>query len=248
LQTSGQNLIGRNQLQFQYSTFSPYHLVGAFENMNADMIFGLTDYTSVYFNVPVAEEDSAQSVRSATLKDVTLQLEHAVYSGGNQRYQSQATLVGAMNLPINEANYDQDHQGYGSPSYFFGGTWNRTYVDWLFFVSPGYWQTTTSNHVKIGSQWLYQAGLGRSIVSVTDQSILFGLIEIDGQYTEPDQVSGMARLNTGGNVVSLIPSFSLSFRHLMAQVGVGFPIIQDLNGIQTKTNYFIATTVTWTIT
>jgi len=244
----GQTLIGRNQWQLDYSTFSPYHVVGPFRNMNASMTFGLTDDTSVYFNVPVAADYRARSVHATALKDVTLQLEHAVYTYGNQRYQEQTTVVGAMTLPMEDVNLTKKITGYGSPSYFFGGTYNRTYVDWLFFASPGFWLTTTSDHLKIGSQWLYQAGLGHSICSVTDQSMLFGLLEMDGQYTYHDQVFGMFRLNTGGNVVAFTPSLSLAFRHLITQVGVGFPVIQDLNGNQTKTDYFIAANFIWTIT
>lgn len=244
----GQTLIGRNQVQLNYSTFSPYHVVGAFRNMNAALTFGLTDDTSVYFDVPVAAEYSARSVRSTALKDATLQLEHAVYTAGNQRYQEQSTVVGAITLPINDPALTKAIKGYGSPAYFIGGTYNRTYVDWLFFASPGYWQTTTSDHLKIGSQWLYQAGLGHSICSVTDQSLLFGLLEMDGQYTYRDQVFGRSRRNTGGNVVALTPSLSLAFRHLITQVGVGFPVIQNLNGNQTKTDYFIAANFIWTIT
>lgn len=245
LMSFGQTLIGRNQWQLQYSTFSPYYVAAPFKNMNASMIFGMTDDTAVYFNYPVASDSSPPA---RTLKDTVLQLEHAVYAYGNQRYQEQTTVVGAVVLPLDQGDITNNISGYGSPAYFLGGTYNRIYVDWLYFVSPGYSLPTTSNHLKIGPQWLYQAGLGRSICSVTDQSILFGLLEINGQYAYKNKYFGLFDINSGGNVVALTPSLSLSFRHLMAQVGVGFPVVQDLNGNQTKTNYFIATTFTWTMT
>ncbi len=126
-------------------------------------------------------------------------------------------------------------------------TYNRTYVDWLGFVSPGVLLTTSSNNVRLGSQFLYQAGIGRNIFAVSGQSILFGLLEFDGQYTEKEQLLGRDNPNSGGNVISLIPSISFSTKNTMTQVGVGFPIIQALYGNQKKMNYFIEANFAWTI-
>lgn len=240
----GQTLIGRNQLQLVYSTYSPYHVTGAFRNMNASLTYGFTDETSVFFNVPVASNLDIPPM----FKDATLQLEHSIWAAGNEKYQAQTSVVAAMTLPIQELKLTDEIEGYRSPVYFLGGTYTLTYIDWFFFTSPGYWQTTTSHHVKIGSQWLYQAGIGHNICSVTDQSMLSFLLEMDGQYDARTQVFRTPLDNTGGNIVTLAPGFILAFRHLMVQVGVGLPVSQHLNGDQTKTDYFIAANFTWTVT
>ena len=244
----GQTLIGRNHQQLEYTTFSPFHVVGPFRNMNASIISGLTDSTSLYFTYPITSDSSTRSLHATAIGDVTLQLEHAFYTEGNRQYQEQATVVGAMTLPLQEVSPSRNKAiGYGSPTYFLGTTFNRTYVDWLVFVSPGAWFTTTSNNVRLGSQGLYQAGLGHTIVSVTDKSILFGLLELDGQYTYKDEVFKHGLPNTGGNVIALTPSISLATENLIAHVGVGFPVVQNLNGTQKLTDYFIAASFTLTI-
>lgn len=244
----GQNLIGRNHLQVYLGSFSPYHAITPpFNNSNASMVYGFTDTTSLFFNFPLSGDSKSRSIRTTSIEDITLQLEHAFFTAGNQQFEEQATIVGALTVPMSEATTTKYPKGFGSPTYFLGTTYNRTYVDWLFFASPGFLLTTTTNHIRLGSQGLYQAGIGHTILSVTDKSILFGLLEFDGQYTTKDQVFGKGLADTGGNVIAITPSVSFAMQEFIAQVGVGFPVVQNLNGNQKKTAYFIAALLTWTI-
>ncbi len=247
LMSFGQTLIDRNQLQFAFDTYSPYHFGGAFDNLNATLTYGITDSTALYFNYPIRANPETRGHHASALLDIVLQLEQAVYTTGNSQYQEQATIVGAVTLPTRDATTHRVPRGFGSPTFFWGMTYNRTYVDWLGFVSPGVLLTTSSNNVRLGSQFLYQAGIGRNIFAVSGQSILFGLLEFDGQYTEKEQLLGRDNPNSGGNVISLIPSISFSTKNTMTQVGVGFPIIQALYGNQKKMNYFIEANFAWTI-
>jgi hypothetical protein len=250
LMAFGQTLIGKNYLQLSAETFSlfPSAAGGAFDNINAAMTYGLTDNTSLFFNYPIEADYQARIHRITGLKDITLQLEHAFYTSGNVKYQEQATVLGYLSLPTQESDPNQvSPVGFGSSSFFVGATYNRTYVDWLVFASPGMLITNTSNHVRLGSQYLYQAGIGHNIFYVTNESMVFGLVEMTGQYTEKDRLFGIANPNSGGNVISLTPSFWLSTKKLIIQAGVGFPVVQNLYGTQPKTDYFIITNVTWTI-
>ena len=242
----GQTLIGKNFFQLSLDTFSPYQIGGAFDTIYASMIYGISDTTSLYFSYPIQADAQTRVHRGTSLTDVSLQLEQGIYVAGNTRYQDQATLVGAITLPLQDAS-TMETVGYGAPTFFMGTTYNRTYVDWLGFVSPGVLITTTSKHIRLGSQFLYQAGLGRNIVAVTDKSMVFGLLELDGQYTEKDHIFGFANPNSGGNIIALTPSLWLSSNHFIGQVGVGFPIVQNLNGNQANIDYFIATSLSWTL-
>ena len=248
----GQTLIGRNYLQLSLSTFSPYsNITGPFNNINASLTYGITDNTALYFNFPITADVATRNHSfhgiSSGVRDITLQLEQAIYTTGNATYQDQATVVGSMTLPSQEVDLTKSSTGYGAPSYFVGATYNRTYVDWLGFISPGALLTTASHGTRFGSQFLYQAGLGRNILYVGHTSALFGLLELDGQYTEKNQLFGRALPNSGGNVVALTPSLSLATQTLMAQVGVGFPIAQHLFGNQQPLDYFIAANFIWTV-
>ena len=243
----GQTIIDRNQLQISLDTFSPYHLGGAFDNVSAALTYGITDSTALYFNYPIAANPQTRVHHSSSLLDILLQLEQAVYTAGNTRYQDQATVVGGLTIPIKDATSQRVPQGFGAPTFFGGTTFNRTFVDWMGFISPGVLLTTSSDHVRLGSQYLYQAGIGHNIASVSDESILFALLEFDGQYTEKNQFFGRDNPNTGGNVMALTPSISFSSKKLMVQAGVGFPVVQHLFGHQTKMHYFVAANLIWTV-
>ena len=243
----GQTLIDRNQLQLSFDTLSSYHIGGAFDNLNATLTYGISDTTSLYFNYPIKADTQTRHYRKTSLIDTTLQLEHSIYTAGNTRHQDQATIVGAVSLPTGTENEEEIASGYGAPTYFLGTTYNRTYVDWQLFASPGYLLTTASNHARLGSQFLYQAGIGHSLLYTSGQSLLFGLVEMDGQYTQKDSIRGEYKPNTGGNLILLTPSILFSSQRLMAQVGYGIPVVQDLNGHQKKLSYLIAANITYTV-
>lgn len=276
LMSFGQTLIGQKYIQLSLNTFSPYSASagGAFNTVNASAVYGLSDNTAFYFSYPIQDDIQTRTHRKAGLLDASVQLEHAVYSAGNNHYQEQATVLGAVTIPLNHESAllvkkrDEERRAimrrggtteeitravsrtkldYGSPTFFAGATYNRTYADWLGFVSPGFLITTPINQIQLGSQWYYQAGIGRNIYSISNESILFALVELDGQYTEKDYMYDRYNPNSGGNVIDITPSIWFSMRHFIAQVGVGFPIVQNLYGNQTKTNYYIATNISWTI-
>lgn len=243
----GQTLIGRNKVQLSVDTYSPYSLGGAFDNLNAGLIYGFTDTTSLFFNYPIRNNPETRSHRATSLKDVSIQLEHSIYSSGTRYFQEQGTIVGAVSLPSQNAESKSTGLSFGQPSYFIGATWNRTYVDWMYFASPGFIYTTEGDGIQLGSQYLYQAGLGRALLSVPNQSILFGLLEMNGQYTEKNSFRGRSNPNSGGDIITLTPSLWLSSPWFIVQVGVGFPVLQQLNGNQTNMNYYIASNISWTI-
>ena len=244
----GQTLIGRNHLQLETDSFGTFPGKGIFQNLNTAMTFGISDATSIYFNYPLQSNYSTRLLRLTALQDATLQLEHAIYTAGTSTYQDQASIVGFVNLPLDENHPNRKFPTtYGAPAYFLGATYNRTTVDWLGFISPGIFLTTAKDRTQLGSQGLYQAGIGRNIWSETNRFILMGLLEFDGLYTTKDRILGHSLPNTGGNIIGLTPSLWFSTQHLIMQLGVGFPIIQNLNGKQTKTDYYVAASLSWTI-
>jgi hypothetical protein len=251
----GQTIIGRNHVQLVYSEYDVIPQGGGGGNRNIELIYGLTDYTSLYFDYPLESNYSTRHSRFSSVNDAVLQLEHAFYTAGNTKYQDQATVVGLITLPLQSTTTFQMRSAtnryisvsYGAPAYFFGTTYNRSYVDWLGFVSPGILITPVSQGIKLGSQALYQAGLGHTIKTVPDRYIFSWLVEFQGQYTAKDQEYGYKIPDTGGNVIALAPSLWFSTKRLILQVGISLPVMQRLNGSQTKTNYSIAANITWTI-
>ncbi len=236
-------------MQVDINSYNVAPAGGTIDNLNTTLIYGLTDNSALYFNIPFKSDYQTRNNYHLGLDDLTVQLEHAFYNTENARYQDEATWIGAITIPT-ETSESTNKQGiptsYGAPTYFGGLTYNRTYVDWLGFVSPGYLLTTTGDHLRLGSQFFYQAGIGRNILGITDRVVVIGLLEFNGQYTKQDTMYGQSLPNTGGNVVTLTPSLWLSTQKMILQVGLSLPVAQTLNGTQTPMDYAFTGDFVWT--
>ena len=245
----GQTIIGKGHMQVDVNSYNVAPAGGAIDNLNTTLIYGLADNTALYFNIPIQSDYTTRNHHLLGLKDVTVQLEHAFYNAENARYQDQATIIGAFTIPT-ETSISSKKRAipitYGAPTYFGGFTYNRTYVDWLGFISPGYLLTTTSDHLRLGSQFFYQAGIGRNILGITDRLVVIGLLELNGQYTDQDTIYGQSLPNTGGNIVTITPSLWVSTQKMIIQVGLSLPVAQNLNGTQTPMDYAFTGDFVWT--
>lgn len=231
----GQDLVDKGQFQLNVNSFYSQPVSFGLNELNASFIYGISDITSLFFNLPLSSGPGSGAV------DPVIQLEHAFYARVGATYQDQATIVGMLTLPMSDV---PTSNSYGSSTYFLGTTLNRTYFDWQFFVSPGILTTTQDHAVQVGAQYVYEAGIGRNLSSETGRYIFFGLLELDGQYTKKGQTFGP--LDTGGNSIFLTPSLWFSTPRWIIQAGVGVPLMQQVFGNQTKTNYYAGVSVSWT--
>ena len=51
-------------------------------------------------------------------------------------------------------------------------------------------------------------------------------------FRQKTEISGHAEPNSGGNIVLLSPGVGLGYGPVSASLSFGYPIVQDLNGIQ----------------
>jgi hypothetical protein len=62
------------------------------------------------------------------------------------------------------------------------------------------------------------------------------ILEANGEWRGRQKTAGITDENSGENVIFLSPGARLSWKQWSAYVSVGLPILQDLKGIQNKTN------------
>jgi len=241
----GQNIIDQNQTVF---VLYADDFIGS-KKRTADVLpgvlYGVRDDLSVFFNVPFAANYKDGRTHSSGLEDIFVQLEYAFYSTKTSTHTNQATVVGYATAPSGSTK-KQPATGLGSSSFFLGATFNRMYTDWLFFTSHGVLLTTSFDRTKFGNEFLYQAGIGRNILTIDSEWIFAWLIEADGQYTEKSKIKGRTDPDSGGNVVYMIPSLFVSSKKFLIQVGIGLPVAQHLFGSQKKNNYVLALDFRWT--
>lgn len=213
------------------------------------ILYGLTDKVSLSFSLPIAAQYQQNQQKSSGLEDTLFQVEYAFYTKENIQFTEQATVVTSMGFPTGSAQ-KQPNTGVGATSYFLGATFNRTYVDWFGFISPGATVNSSRHGTHYGNQFIYQSGVGRNLFnidsSVGSNWIIALMVEISGKYSDKNKIIGMKNPNSGGNTVYIVPSLWISSQNLIIQLGAGRIVSQHLFGNQNKNKYLIGGDLGWT--
>lgn len=235
----GQLLIGEKALLPQLTgTYTQGHNRSA-NLINPNVIYGIRDDLSVFLVVPFSIRNRLGSSHSSGIEDIFLQLEYGFYNKSRSDYTLEATIVGNVQFPTGSSSKNPP-TGAGSFSYFLGTTYAYLSSNWYAFVSPGVNLTTTHHGTKFGNSYLYQWGFARYIKQLSPRGWIFDLmIEFNGTYSEKDKIQGITDRNSGGNVIFVTPSIWLSSKRWILQWGIGFPLLQNLNGHQNKIKYAI---------
>ncbi|KTC80141.1 MULTISPECIES: hypothetical protein [Legionella] len=241
----GQNIIEKNETLLFLFADDFAGVEKHFVDVMPSILYGITDDLSIFINAPMAVSYVQNEKKSSGFEDAFLQLEDAFYTKKTSSFVEQATLVMNLTLPTGSAQ-KQPPTGFGSPSFFIGGTLSRMYVDWFAFASPGVVVTTKRNDTKFGNQFLYQGGFGRHLINIKGWMFAW-MVEADGQYSQRNKIDGAIDFNSGGNVVYITPSLWVSSKKLILQLGIGLPVTQNLYGNQTRDSYLLVANLGWTL-
>lgn len=214
-------------------------------------VYAVTDRFSLTAEVPVVMRAKEFDARSSSVGDALLQFESAFYTHANANYEEEATLVTGFSLPTGDKDA-VPATGLGTNSYFLGATFTRTYEQWLWFATLGTQLSSQIEDTKAGKAYLYEFGFGKTFCTLPGAGLLAWVIEFDGAYTRKEETHseefGWEKDgNSGGNVIFLTPSLFAASRNLAFQLGAGFPIVQQINGVQNKNHYLLAANLTLTL-
>jgi len=240
----GENILEKNETQVFLLT---NYLNGKDKQMVdqvPSLLYGIRDDFSVFFNLPIAVSFDENQHHSSGLEDSFVQFEYAYYLKTTSTHADQATIVGAAYIPTGSSSANPP-TGFGSPSFFEGVTFNRTFTYWMLFTSYGALLTTEKDNTQFGNQYLYQAGFERNLFDIDNSWIFACVVEADGQYTEKDRFNGVIDNNSGGNTVFITPSLWISSEKFIFQLGAGLPVVQHLFGSQDRSNYLLSLNLGW---
>lgn len=241
----GQNLIGAKKFQFQFTAIDLQGKKSYKVQLDPALIYGFKDYLGIIIDVPCIARQRMGKQHSSGVGDTTIQMEAAVYTKEHYTYYDQLTIVGNVTIPTGSTKRNPP-TGVGANSFFIGTTFSRLGINWDLFTSYGAILNTSSHRTQYGNHYLYQVGVGRRIFSNKEWLFLW-MVESTGDYGERDVIQGKVDPNSGGNVIYLTPSLFLSDKdNLIVQLGVGYPIVQHLNGNQKPNYYLLQTKISWT--
>ncbi|ASQ45940.1 hypothetical protein [Legionella clemsonensis] len=240
----GQNIIDKNQLQL-FVDFDYLKSVDEYSvQVPFNALYGLSDQASFLVTLPWTVNYVDKFYHSSGVGDISFQVEYVLYEKSNASYDDQITLVNGLTLPT--GSFKKSPTDTGATTVFIGTTFSRMSVNWLLFASPGISWATKNKNIQLGTEYLYQCGIGRNFHSVPGQYIFFLLGELNGTYTEKNKVSGYSIPDSGGNIIYATPSLWFSTKQWFIQLGVSFPVSQYWNGDQNKNNYVASATTGWT--
>jgi hypothetical protein len=242
----GENTVNKHQAQFFIFADDYVGVREHYSDVIPALLYGLTDSLTVFFNLPMAASYRQQNHHAAGLEDAFVQFEYNYYSKSTHRFTDQATFVTSVSAPTGSTQKNP-LTGDGAPAFFFGGTFNRTGVDWFAFTSYGATLTNSHNETKIGNQYVYQAGIGRNICNIGKDWLIAWMVEGDGTLSSKNRIAGITDPNSGGNVVYVTPSIWVSSKKLIFQFGLGLPATQHWSGNQNSSSYLIASNLIWTL-
>ena len=155
----GQNVVNKGDLQAILTVDRIKGKHKRYSEVIPAVLYGISDSFSLFVYQPIAHFSRCCN-RSSGLEDAFIQLEYAFYNYVQPNYFIQATVVGSLVLPIGSSK-KQPPTGFGSPSFFLGGTCSYNATDWYIFGSAGTLLTTAHHGTKFGSIFLYQGGVGK---------------------------------------------------------------------------------------
>ena len=207
------------------------------------ILFGVTKDFTLFFNFPVAPAMRDGPYHSRGFEDFFVQAEYAFLNKSTKTSSDQATIVGNVTVPTGSIK-KKPPTGFGSPSFFLGGTYYHTTVNWVFFTACGAILTTADKRTKFGDQFLYQLGIERYLPSPKGK-IYAAMLEFTGQYNQKNRIKGITDPNSGGNIILVTPSVWYSTKNFLFQFGVSLPVNQNLFGQQRKFNYVLNLNLAW---
>ena len=226
-------------LELEYEREQSEH--GTEQALHYEAAYGLTADWVVVITIPQVQK-TEQAQTASGIGDTTLKTKYRFYRKDYpEGRQDQLALLAAIKLPT--GNYEAEPSlGSGSTDYLLGLTGGQESRTLYYFADLCYrFNGENPKQLKQGDAWLYGASLGfRPWLSEYWEPDLVVLLELFGKRQAKAQLKGQALENSGGHAVFMGPSFLWSYKNWMVTGGLGWPVLQDLNGKQEQEQYRFA--------
>lgn len=224
----GQDIVDKGDI-LGYISISPFggnriHSV----SVTSYLLYGVTDTMAVILGLPYAFA-SENSMSTSGLGDMSVKAEYAFYEYNEPTFTKQATVVASITVPTGK----DLSVNTGSLAFLFGGCLSYYSPDWFWVLGLGGTIATKHDHVRPGSNVIYQAAFGKNL-GTRPGWIFTGIVEFNGLYTTRSSIHGETDRNSGSNVLSFYPSLWISSERLIIQGGPTFIPVQHVFGNQRK--------------
>ena len=230
--------------------------------VTAVYVFGFTEKISGTLVVPYSDKSMRLTILTGPLTgqrvtrdtnglgDMRTLLKYRIYTKDKPGLTHRLGLFGGVEWPTGDDD-DRDSLGrlpqplqLGSGSWdpIVGVVWTTQKLGWEFDADLGYKVNTKANNFEFGDQVFtnisYQYRLWpRKLPNEGIPSFIYGVMELNGSYTEKNKLGGIEDDDSGGLTLFLSPGLQWVSRSWVVEGSIQLPIVQDLHGDALKTNY-----------
>lgn len=204
--------------------------------LNTEVLYGLTESIGLTLRIPQFINQKEGVNVSNGVGDVSLRGKYQFYKKDSLGSQDKATLIYGLKFPSGNKNKTPS-LGSGSVDHLFGLSVGHESTTFYGFATGRYLLKTDSDGKNKGDQFLFDFSVGfRPWIRPYKSWDLVMLLENSYVYTQKDEIARVRQGNTGGQKFFMGPSFLWSLRNIMLKGGIQFPVWQNLNGTQSKTD------------
>jgi len=191
--------------------------------------YGLSGKTVLITSIPYKTTPSASGVA-----DVVINIRHTIYQKDAPQKTSRFAILGGIKLPVGSDSFTTD-----STDWRFGGVYTYQYDRHEFDASIVYSINTKAKDLELGDtishDFAYQYRISPSEFASSGIPSQINLdFEINGIYTAKSEVSNVKDSNSGSYKLFLSSGLQWVNKNLIVEGLAQFPVIQNLNGMQTK--------------
>lgn len=239
----GQNIVDRHDVIGYDNLFVRKFQKDHFLANDIGLLYAPSDRSSIIGSVLAPVDYKTGKKRSTGIGDTMITGEYAYLQKEYETSVTLATVVGSVTFPTGSAKKDPP-TGFGSMSYFIGGTLFNLSIDWYIYSSLGNLFITKHNGSKFGDILSYQTGIGRNLKHMKDR-ILILFLEFNGFREKRDLEKNRVVPNSGSNTMFLGPSIFYATPRWTCAVGIQAPIYEKLCGNQPKSSWFFGFRFAW---
>ncbi|RME02018.1 MAG: transporter [Calditrichaeota bacterium] len=192
-----------------------------------EVIYGLTPDWAVTVVVPY---QFANDQRPSGLGDLVFRTKYRFFRHDFHGASLQAALHAGVKWPTGDV---EKRLGRGNRSGFVGASFGFESRRQYFFAGARVHINGSYRGLNQGEAFRFNLAYGiRPWKLQYHQPDPVFLLELNGNVLARDELNGQPLVNSGGQVLSLGPGLLFSYRNVMLKVGIGFPVLNNLNGDQ----------------
>ncbi len=207
--------------------------------------YGITGDWAAGIELPYLRKDNGLNVSSGA-GDVKLFTKYRFWRNDSLGVQESAALHLKVKLD-NGSTSKSPTLGTGATTSILGLSYGYESSKWYRWASVRYFDNNeNSAGLRLGNKILLDfAGGVRPKMNPYKKPDTVWLLELNGEFTQRNELNGTKLANTGGNQWFISPGIFWTRRNFAIKAGVQIPISSSLNGNQDETDYRAKLTFEW---